>query len=83
MSTPAQVNIQGIEKLTMATRKKVVDEEPHVVTRFSFEGEATADQARTIHALLKGGGLLTVTFSSPQLMMELQVKEADKKAQEQ
>jgi len=78
-----QVNIQSIEKLSWSTRKKIVDEEPCVVTKFSFEGEPTADQLRTLHTLLKSGGSLTVTITSPQLMMDLQVKEVEEKAREQ
>jgi hypothetical protein len=77
-----QVNIGSIEKLGWSTRKKIVDEQPVVVTKFSFEGEPTADQLRTLHALLKDGGALTVTITSPQLVMDLQVKEAEKRARE-
>lgn len=78
-----QVNIRDIEGLTWSTKKKVVKEEASVVTRFSFEAEITSDQSATLHMLLKQGGPLTASFTSPQLLLDLQAKDADKKPEKE
>lgn len=75
-----QVTMRDIEHLSWATKKKIVDEEVCVVTRVAFEAEPTGEQIGILHNLLKGGGPLTVTFTSPQLMMDLELQERQEKA---
>jgi len=74
------ITITNIEHLGWVTKKKVVDEEVSVVTKIAFEGQPTGDQMKTLYHLLKGGGPLTVVFTSPQMMMDLGIKEAEEKA---
>lgn len=76
-----QVTMRGIEHLGWATKKKLVDEEISVVTRIGFEAEATGEQMKILHNLLNGGGPLTVTFTSPQLMMDMELKETQEKSE--
>jgi len=72
-----QVTIRDIEHLAWATRKKVVDEEPVIVTKFTLEAEATGEQIKTLHSLLKSGGALSVSFTSPQLMMDFELRKIE------
>lgn len=72
-----QVHLKSIEKLSWKTKKKIVDEEPTVVTSITFEAEPSSDQMRTLYTLLKSGGALNVTFTSPQLMMQFEVNRID------
>ncbi len=69
------VSMSDIEHLVWATRKKVVDDEVCVVTKFTFEAEPTADQLHTIHNLLKNGGPLSITFRSPKLQLKMDLGE--------
>jgi len=78
-----QVSMSGIEHLSWATKKKIVDDEVCVVTRIAFEIEANAEQMKILHNLLIGGGSLTVTFKSPQLIMDLELEETRRKAAEE
>jgi hypothetical protein len=73
-SEAPMVSLADIEGLNWANRKKVKDDEPVIVTKFSFEAEMTGDQARRIHNLAKGGGPLTVVFRSPKLQMEMDLQ---------
>lgn len=73
------VSISDIEHLAWATRKKIVEQEVCIETVFGFEAEPTADQLRTLHNLLKNGGPLSVTFRSPKLQMEMELKDISEK----
>lgn len=72
------ISMSDIEHLSWATRKKVVEQEVCVVTKFAFEAEPTADAIRTLHNLLKYGGPLTITFRSPKLQMEMDLEQIAK-----
>lgn len=74
---PLEVSINSIERLTLTTTKQTVDEAPTLVTKFSFQAEPTADQLRTLLALLKDGGPLNVKVWSPQLRMNLEIKQIE------
>lgn len=72
------VGMLGIEHLAWSTRKKTVDDEVCVVTKFSFEAQPSADDLHTLHNLLRNGGPLKVTFYSPKLQMEMDLDQITK-----